>query len=58
MADRPMTAAETTDALANWPAWIADGRASVRNGILWITGPEMTMQAWEVLHATDSETLH
>ena len=53
MADRPMTAAETTVALANWPTWIADGRASVRNAILWITGPEMMMQAWEARHVTE-----
>lgn len=52
MADSPMTGAEMTDALANWPAWVADGRASVQNSVLCIIEPEMMWEEWEARFVT------
>ena len=34
------------DALANWQRWIAQGKASVSNGVLCLVGPEMTTEEW------------
>lgn len=43
---------EAADALADWRTWVAQGRASVRNGVLCITLPEMTEAQWTAEHVT------
>ena len=43
---------EATDALANWRQWVAQGRATVRHGVLCIDRPLMTTGEWAVAHAT------
>ncbi|MCJ2020522.1 hypothetical protein MKK84_24345 [Methylobacterium sp. E-065] len=34
------------DALANWQRWTAQGRATVSNGVLCLTSPELTAEEW------------
>lgn len=41
---------EATGALANWRQWVAQGRATVRNGVLCLSGPEMTVEEWAAVH--------
>ena len=43
---------EAADALANWRAWVARGKATVVNGVLCIARPEMTAQEWAAAHVT------
>jgi hypothetical protein len=43
--DRPMDDLEA-DALANWEHLVAEGEASVRNGVLYLAGPKMTVEDW------------
>lgn len=40
------------DALANWQRWIAQGKATMSNGVLCFTGPEITAEEWEAVHVT------
>ena len=40
------------DAVANWQRWIAQGKATMSNGVLCFTGPEMTAEEWEAVHIT------
>ena len=43
---------EAADALANWRQWVAQGRATVRHGVLCLAQPEMTAAAWTAAHVT------
>lgn len=43
---------EAADALANWRQWVAQGRATVRHGVLCVTRPEMTAREWAKAHIT------
>ena len=44
---------EVADALENWERWVAEGKASVRNGVLYLTGPEMTDDEWVARFVTE-----
>ena len=44
---------EITDALANWEQWIAEGKASVRNGVLYLVSPMMTDAEWAARFVTE-----
>jgi hypothetical protein len=44
---------EAADALANWERWVAEGKASVRNGVLYLVGPEMTDEEWAAQFVTE-----
>jgi hypothetical protein len=41
------------DALANWERWVEEGRATVRNGVLYLVGPEMTDDEWAARFVTE-----
>jgi hypothetical protein len=43
---------EAADALANWQRWVAQGRATVRHGVLCFSRPDMTAEAWAEAHVT------
>lgn len=43
---------EAADALANWTQWVAQGRATVRSGVLCLSRSEMTAQDWSATHVT------
>lgn len=43
---------EAADALANWRQWIAQGRTTIRNGVLCLHRPEMTAEEWAAAHVT------
>ncbi|MGH1571923.1 hypothetical protein ACRAWG_16045 [Methylobacterium sp. P31] len=43
---------EVADALANWPRWVAAGKAGVRSGVLYLTSPGMTDEAWAARYVT------
>lgn len=34
------------DAMANWQRWVAQGKATVTNGVLCLSGPELTAEEW------------
>lgn len=40
------------DAIANWPRWIAQGKATISNGVLCLIGPELTAEEWAARHVT------
>ena len=40
------------DALANWRWWIAQGKATMSNGVLCLTGPELSAAEWAAAHVT------
>lgn len=44
---------EIIDALANWERWVAEGRASVRNGVLYLVSPELTADKWAARFVTE-----
>ena len=44
---------EAADAVVNWQAWVAQGRAAIRNGVLSLIRPEMTEQEWIIHHVTE-----
>lgn len=41
---------EAADALVNWRQWVAQGRATVRHGVLCLNRPEMTAKEWAAAH--------
>ena len=41
------------DALANWQRWIAQGEATISNGVLCLTGPELTAEEWAARFVTE-----
>jgi hypothetical protein len=41
------------DALANWQRWVAQGKATVSNGVLCLIGPEMTAEEWAARFVTE-----
>ncbi|MBE7204320.1 MAG: hypothetical protein INR70_41910 [Parafilimonas terrae] len=41
------------DALAHWQRWIAQGKATVSNGVLCLAGPELTADEWTARHVTE-----
>lgn len=43
---------EAADAMMNWQRWVAQGRATVRNGVLCLSRPEMTVEEWGAAHVT------
>lgn len=43
---------EAADALANWRQWVAQGRATVRHGVLCLNRPTMTAGEWAAAHVT------
>lgn len=43
---------EAADALANWWQWVAQGRATVRHGVLCLIRPEMIAEEWAAAHVT------
>jgi hypothetical protein len=53
LADRPMEDWEVADALANWQRLVAEGEASVRNGVLYLAGPRMTDEEWVAQYVTE-----
>ena len=53
LADRPMDDLEAADTLANWEHLVAEGEASVRNGVLYLIGPEMTDAEWATRFVTE-----
>ena len=53
LADRPMDDLEAADALANWEHLVAEGEATVRNGVLYIAGPRMTDAEWAARYVTE-----
>lgn len=36
----------------DWQAWVADGLSIVTNGVLCVTGPELTADEWAARHVT------
>ena len=44
---------EITNALANWEQWIAEGKASVRNGVLYLVSPRITDAEWAAKFVTE-----
>lgn len=44
---------EVADALANWESLVAERKASVRNGVLYLIGPAMTEAEWAARHVTE-----
>jgi hypothetical protein len=44
---------EVADALTNWEQWVAEGKASIRNGVLYLIGPEMTDEEWVARYVTE-----
>lgn len=56
LTDRPIGDAagnlEAADALVNWQAWVAQGRATTRNGVLCLLGTELTEQEWAAQYVT------
>ena len=53
LADRPMDDLEAADALANWKHLVAEGKASVRNGVLYLISPRMTDAEWAAHYVTE-----
>jgi hypothetical protein len=53
LADRPMDDLEAADALANWERLVAEGEASVSNGVLYLAGPRLTDEEWAALYVTE-----
>lgn len=49
-ADRPITDDEVQEALTNWRAWVADGRAKLRGDVLFVVSPPMTVEEWEAAY--------
>ena len=41
------------DALANWHRWVAQGWATVSNGVLCLLGPEATAEEWVARFVTE-----
>ena len=41
------------DALTNWQRWVAQGRATVSNGVLCLLGPELTADKWAARFVTE-----
>lgn len=41
------------DALTNWQRWVAQGKATVSNGVLCLVGPELTAEEWAARFATE-----
>lgn len=44
---------EAADATANWQRWVAQGRATVRHGVLCFSRPEMTVEEWAARFVTE-----
>jgi hypothetical protein len=44
---------EVADALANWERLVAEGEASVRNGVLYLAGPKLTDEEWVARYVTE-----
>ena len=44
---------ELADALANWQAWVAQGRVTIRNGVLCLIGPELAADEWAARFVTE-----
>jgi hypothetical protein len=53
LADRLMDDLEVAGALANWERLVAEGQASVRNGVLYLAGPKMTDEEWVARYVTE-----
>ncbi|MCJ2133792.1 hypothetical protein MKK69_06870, partial [Methylobacterium sp. J-026] len=41
------------DALTNWQRWAAQGKATVNNGVLCLTGPELSPDEWAAQFVTE-----
>ncbi|MDP4006531.1 hypothetical protein [Methylobacterium sp. NEAU K] len=41
------------DAFANWQRWVAQGKATVSNGVLCLISPEMTGDEWAARFVTE-----
>ena len=41
------------DALADWQRWVAQGRATVSNGVLCLLSPELTADEWAARFVTE-----
>jgi hypothetical protein len=56
LSDRPVGdpagTLEVTGALTNWQRWLAQGKATVSNGVLCLTSPEMTAEEWAERYVT------
>lgn len=44
---------DVAGALTNWERLVAEGEASVRNGVLYLIGPEMTDEKWAARYVTE-----
>jgi hypothetical protein len=53
LADRPMDDWEVADALVDWERLVAEGEASVRNGVLYLAGPRLTDEEWAARYVTE-----
>jgi hypothetical protein len=53
LADRPMDDWEVADALVDWERLVAEGEASVRNGVLYLTSPKLTDEEWVARYVTE-----
>ena len=42
-----------TDALTNWQRWVAQGKATVSNGVLCLIGPELAADEWAARFVTE-----
>jgi hypothetical protein len=49
----PASDLEAADALTNWQRWIAQGKATARNGVLCLTRQEMTDEEWMARYVTE-----
>ena len=45
---------EATDALANWERLLAEGEASVRNGVLYLISSKMTDAEWAARYVAEN----
>lgn len=41
------------DAFTNWQRWVALGKATISNGVLCLSGPELTAEEWAARFVTE-----
>lgn len=44
---------EVADALVNWRHWVAKGKATISNGVLYLISPELSVGEWISQFASD-----
>lgn len=52
LTDRPPSVGPNIH-VEDWQAWVADGLGIVTNGVLCVTGPEMSADEWAARHVTE-----